>query len=88
MNVLESPTRTGGPTIWEEIRARGVSRRDFIKFCTWMSAYLGLESSGVADVVKALEKKRRLPVVWLHFQECTCCSESFIRASDRGGHPA
>ena len=81
MNVLESPPRTGGPTIWEEMRARGVSRRDFIKFCTWMSAYLGLESSGVADVVKALEKKRRLPVVWLHFQECTCCSESFIRSS-------
>ena len=42
MNVLESPPRTGGPTIWEEMRARGVSRRDFVKFCTWMSAYLGL----------------------------------------------
>ncbi len=81
MNVLMSPPQTGGPTIWEEMRARGVSRRDFVKFCTWMSAYLGLEASGVADVVKALEKKRRLPVVWLHFQECTCCSESFIRSS-------
>jgi hydrogenase small subunit len=22
-----------------------------------------------------------LPVIWLHFQECTCCSESFIRSS-------
>jgi hydrogenase small subunit len=63
------------------MRARGVSRRDFVKFCTWMSAYLGLEASGVAQVVKALETKRRLPVVWLHFQECTCCSESFIRSS-------
>ena len=81
MNVLMSPPQTGGPTIWEEMRARGVSRRDFVKFCTWMAAYLGLESSGVADVVKALEKKRRLPIVWLHFQECTCCSESFIRSS-------
>ena len=81
MNVLMSPPQAGGPTIWEEMRARGVSRRDFVKFCTWMAAYLGLESSGVADVVKALEKKRRLPVVWLHFQECTCCSESFIRSS-------
>ena len=20
-------------------------------------------------------------MVWLHFQECTCCSESFLRAS-------
>ena len=25
--------------------------------------------------------KPRLPVVWFHFQECTCCSESFIRSS-------
>jgi hydrogenase small subunit len=81
MNDVVSPPRNSGPTIWEEMRARGVSRRDFVKFCTWMSAYLGLESSGVADVVKALEKKRRLPVVWLHFQECTCCSESFISSS-------
>jgi hydrogenase small subunit len=63
------------------MQSRGVSRRDFVKFCTWMSAYLGLQSSGIADVVKALETKRRLPVVWLHFQECTCCSESFIRSS-------
>ena len=23
----------------------------------------------------------RVPVIWLHFQECTCCSESFIRSS-------
>ncbi len=81
MNVPVSAPPAGGPTIWEEMRARGVSRRDFVKFCTWMAAYLGLESSGVADVVKALEKKRRLPIVWLHFQECTCCSESFIRSS-------
>jgi len=81
MNVLESPSSTGGPTLWEEMTARGVSRRDFLQFCTWMGALLGLEASGVAQVVKALETKRRLPVVWLHFQECTCCSESFIRSS-------
>ncbi len=81
MNELESPPRAGGQTVWEEMRARGVSRRDFVKFCTWMGALLGLEASGVAQVVKALESKRRLPIVWLHFQECTCCSESFIRSS-------
>ncbi len=81
MNLLEAPPRTGGPALWDEMRARGVSRRDFVQFCGWMAAFLGLESSGVAQVVKALETKRRLPVVWLHFQECTCCSESFIRSS-------
>jgi len=81
MNVLETPPAAVAPTVWEEMQARGVSRRDFVKFCTWMGAFLGLEASGVAQVVKALETKRRLPVVWLHFQECTCCSESFIRSS-------
>ena len=80
MNALGSPTRTGGPALWDEMRARGVIRRDFVKFCTWMGAMLGLEASGVAQIVKALETKRRLPIVWLHFQECTCCSESFIRS--------
>jgi len=28
-----------------------------------------------------METKKRIPVVWFHFQECTCCSESFIRSS-------
>jgi hydrogenase small subunit len=32
-------------------------------------------------VVYAFENQPRPPVVWLHFQECTCCSESFIRSS-------
>ena len=41
----------------------------------------GLEASGVAQVVNALETKPRLPVIWLHLQECTCCTESFIRAA-------
>jgi hydrogenase small subunit len=68
-------------SIWERARMRGYSRRDFVQFCTWMAAAAGIQASGVADVVRALEKKARLPVVWFHFQECTCCSESFIRSS-------
>ena len=46
-----------------------------------MTAMLGLPASAVAQVTKALETKPRLPVLWFHFQECTCCSESFIRSS-------
>lgn len=61
--------------------SRGVSRRDFLKFCAWMGAYLGLENDGMAQIARAIETKRRIPVVWLHFQECTCCSESFLRSS-------
>jgi hypothetical protein len=28
-----------------------------------------------------METQPRIPVVWLHGLECTCCSESFIRSS-------
>jgi hydrogenase small subunit len=81
MKTLSYPPQKEKPTVWQEMQSRGVNRRDFIKFCTWMAAYMGLETSGVAQIANALEKKRRIPIVWLHFQECTCCSESFIRSS-------
>jgi hydrogenase small subunit len=29
----------------------------------------------------ALETKPRVPVIWMHGLECTCCSESFIRSA-------
>jgi len=79
-NLVDSPA-ISVPTVYEQMRERGVSRRDFLKFCTWMSAYLGLGASGVAQVARAIETRRRIPVIWMHFQECTCCSESFLRSS-------
>ncbi|NOX38753.1 MAG: hydrogenase small subunit [Calditrichaeota bacterium] len=69
------------PTFWEKMQERGYSRRDFLKFCAYISAAIGIHSSGISAVVKALETKPRPPVVWFHFQECTCCSESFLRSS-------
>ena len=68
-------------TIWEDAQLLGHSRRDFLKFCAWLTAAAGIDPSALGDVVDALETKPRIPVVWLHFQECTCCSESFIRSS-------
>ncbi len=68
-------------TVYSRILARGVPRRDFLKFCAWIGACMSLDQEGIAKVVTALETKPRIPVVWLHFQECTCCSESFIRSS-------
>lgn len=69
------------PTYLEEFERKGYTRKDFLKFCTLMGAYLGIQSSGLGQVVTAMSTKPRLPVIWLHFQECTCCSESFIRSS-------
>jgi len=69
------------PTYLEEFKRKGYTRKDFLKFCTLMGAYLGIQSNSVGQVVTAMSTKPRLPVIWLHFQECTCCSESFIRSS-------
>jgi hydrogenase small subunit len=69
------------PSLWELMQWKGYSRRDFLKFCNFALATAGLQSAGLARVVRAFESSPRPPVVWLHFQECTCCSESFIRSS-------
>ena len=75
------PMTKSNATIWQTMQAKGYPRRDFLKLCNFALIAAGLESAGVATVVRAFESKPRPPVVWLHFQECTCCSESFIRSS-------
>jgi len=62
---------------------KGITRRDFLKFCTATAVMLGLEASAIPQIANALETKPRMPVIYLSLQECTCCSESFIRS----GHP-
>ena len=67
-------------TNYDLMRQHGVSRRSFLKFCSLTAASLGLGSAGAAEIQKALETKPRIPVIWLHGVECTCCSESFVRS--------
>jgi hydrogenase small subunit len=69
------------PTYYEEVIRKGYNRRDFMKFASMMTAFIGLEKSAIGQVANAMETKSRIPIIWLHFQECTCCSESFIRSS-------
>jgi hydrogenase small subunit len=69
------------PTFYEVMRQQGITRRSFIKFCSLTAASLGLGSGGAARIAHALETKPRVPVVWLHGLECTCCTESFIRSA-------
>ncbi len=67
-------------TYYESIIRQGYSRRDFMKFATYIAAYMGLETTAIGQVAKSLETTFRIPVIWEHYQECTCCSESFIRS--------
>lgn len=67
-------------TIYEGLLGKGVSRRDFLKFCGTTAAVLGLSSSYVPKIAEALEKKTKPVVVWLEYQDCAGCSESILRA--------
>lgn len=72
---------------YEKLEEKGVSRRDFLKYCTVLTASMGLASSCAGQVAKTIEKvasKPRPPVVWLHFGECTGCSEAFLRTPNVG----
>lgn len=73
-------TQNKRDTYLESIVKQGYSRRDFMKFTTYMAAYMGLPLTAVGQITNALETTPRLPVIWEHYQECTCCSESFIRS--------
>ena len=41
----------------------------------------GIGGFGSGTGSKCLGDEPRLPIIWLHLQECTCCTESFIRAA-------
>ncbi|MBP1684165.1 MAG: hydrogenase small subunit [Deltaproteobacteria bacterium] len=68
-------------SIGDWMQRKGYARREFLQFCSYAMGIAGLQATGLRKVVYALDKKPRPPVAWLHFQECTCCSESFIRSS-------
>lgn len=68
-------------SVQEALMKRGVKRRDFLKLCAAMAVTLAMPTSVKAQIEKALSQDRRVPVIWLEFQDCAGCSESFLRAS-------
>ena len=66
------------------LERRGVSRRDFLRVCTIAAAAAGLPAWTAVKFAEAASVKTRPSVIWLHFQECTGCTESLLRTS----HPA
>ena len=69
----------GDESIYKALVRRGVSRRDFMKFCTSMAATLALPASSVSKIAEALEKAQKPYVVWLEFQDCCGDTESTRR---------
>ena len=69
-----------GMTLGEALKAQGVSRRGFLKFCAGAASLMALPQSMVPAIAAALEQAKRPSVIWLSFQECTGCTESLTRA--------
>lgn len=63
------------------LEERGMKRRDFLKFCGAMALTLAMPKTVQAQIARALETPKRTPVIWMEFQDCAGCSESFLRAS-------
>jgi len=66
---------------YERLERKGVTRRDFMKYCTFLTAAMGLSSSFVPKVAEVFAAPAQRPaVIWLHFGECTGCSEAVLRS--------
>lgn len=77
----------GAPAFHAEdrrLRDGQVDRRTFVKVVTTAAAAVGLSSTAAARIVEAASKGLKPSVIWLHFQECTGCTESLLRTTPPG----
>ncbi|MEW6401477.1 MAG: hydrogenase small subunit [Chloroflexota bacterium] len=68
-------------SVKEAASQRGISRRDFLKFCSLMAGALAMPRGFAERIEKALSTPARLPIIWLEFQDCAGNSEALLRAS-------
>ena len=73
-------------TIAAHLKKSGVSRRSFLQLCSTLivTAPVGLSLTSkatAAQVARLVGKARRPSVIWLHFQDCTGCTETLLRTS-------
>jgi len=67
----------------ELLSTRGIPRRDFLKYCSFLAGVLALPPIPYAQrIANALAVSPRLPILWLNGQDCNGNIESFLRASN------
>ena len=75
--LSETPSSTASMGLLD----RELRRRDFLKFCTLAAAAVGLPLSVAEQFAEAAVLGKKPSVIWLHFQECTGCTESLLRTT-------
>jgi hydrogenase small subunit len=73
-------------SIGESLAASGVSRREFVSFCSklMVTAPFGLAITEFLSpelVADQIGRSKKPSVIWLHMQDCTGCSETLLRPS-------
>lgn len=66
----------------KRLEERGISRRDFMKFCGTIAAAMGMGPAFAPEIAAALTSDNRPSVIWLHNAECTGCSEAILRLAN------
>ncbi|MCL2504073.1 MAG: hydrogenase small subunit [Coriobacteriia bacterium] len=69
---------------YDQLEARGVTRRDFLKFCGTMTAILGLSEGmapAIASAVEGAAGSSLFPAVWMDGGLCTGCTESVAQVT-------
>lgn len=69
----------------DSLVARGISRRDFVKFCGSIAVMLGLSETMAPTIAGAIEnaaENKLFPAIWMNGGACTGCSESIAQATD------
>lgn len=66
--------------IYDLLAARGVTRRDFMKYCGSVAALLGMSELYAPQIAAAVESGSKLqPAIWFNLGSCTGCTESIAQ---------
>lgn len=84
MDEVEGRKPRSGPTLFEGLAARGITRRDFIKWTAATTALLALPPEFTGRVARAAQLTSRVPVIWQELQSCAGNSEALIRSANPG----
>ena len=66
----------------KRLEQRGVTRRQFMKYCGVIAGAIGLGPTFGPQIYEAIAASKRPPVLWLHMAECTGCTEAVLRSSN------
>jgi hydrogenase small subunit len=70
-----------GVDVIPALENEGFSRRDFIKVCSMAAGAVGLPAWAGEKMAEQVATGKKPSVIWLHFQECTGCTESLLRTA-------